>query len=133
MWQQRHRGASTETAAWRQHWNRPSLVLSLLPRRGRSASRPMLSDVLDVAFTGDTPLLVLCLCFSSRARICEYGFAEAFIFKTALEVPDVILVRRPLLIFIRSSAWKDRLIRFVLRTCSVIVDDFLAVAYCALI
>lgn len=47
----------------------------------------MLSDVLDVAFTGETPLLVLCC-----APIYEYGFAEAFIFKTALEVPGVILV-----------------------------------------
>lgn len=69
----------------------------------------MLSDVLNVAFTGGTPSLYLW--FSNHARINEYGLTEVFIFKKALEVPDVILVWRPLLIFIRSSALKDWYIR----------------------
>lgn len=74
---------------------------------------------LECGFYGRHPFAVLCLWFINRARINAYGFTEAFIFKTALEVPDVILVWRPLLIFT------------VLWTCSVIVVDILAAVYCA--
>ena len=93
--------------------------------RRASGNRP--SGVFSLAFKVDTSWL--CFLYDSAAIhiVRCYGFTEA------LEVLDIILFWRPLLIFIRNSTLGDWLIHSVVWTYSIIAAAILAAAYCVLI